>query len=247
MAFAVASALGLSACGGGGSTNVRPSPPPIVGSDFAGGNVNVGSGDVLVWPKDITGSFDLVKSGTGTLVLAGSDSYSGGTTINAGTLQVGNGGTTGSITGNVTNNASLVFNRSDALAFAGIVSGTGSLTQAGSGVLTLTGTNTYSGGTTISNGALQLGDGGTTGSITGNVTNNASLVFNRSDAMAFSGIVSGIGSLAQAGSGVLSLTGANTYSGGTTINAGTLQVGNGGTTGSITGNVTNNASLVFNR
>jgi fibronectin-binding autotransporter adhesin len=247
MAFAVASALGLSGCGGGGGTNVRPTPPPIVGSEFAGGNVNVNSGDVLVWPKDISGSFDLVKIGTGTLVLAGSDSYSGGTTVSAGTLQVGNGGTTGSITGNVTNNASLVFNRSDALAFGGIISGTGSLAQAGIGVLTLTGANTYAGGTTINSGTLQVGNGGTTGSITGNVTNNGSLLFNRSDDLAFGGIVSGTGSLTQAGSGVLTLTGANTYSGGTTISSGALQLGDGGTTGSIMGNVTNNGLLVFNR
>ena len=61
--------------------------------------------------------------------------------------------------------------------------------------------------------------------------------------MTYGGVVSGTGSLTQAGSGTLILTGANTYSGGTTISAGTLQIGNGGTTGSIAGNVADNGVL----
>ncbi|KQZ79330.1 hypothetical protein ASD55_01010 [Rhodanobacter sp. Root561] len=196
---------------------------------------------------DIGGAVNLIKSGTGTLVLTGTDTYTGGTRINLGTLQIGNGGTTGSITGDVTNNASLVFDRSDDVTFNGIVSGSGSLLQAGARTLILTGPNTYTGGTTISTGTLQLGNGGTTGSIIGNVTNNGSLVFNRSDDVTFNGLISGSGSLLQAGAGTLVLTGANTYAGGTTIRNGTLQLGNGGTTGSIIGNVTNDGSLVFNR
>ena len=93
-------------------------------------------------------------------MLTGANSYTGGTTISAGTLQLGNGGTTGSIVGDVTDNGTLAFNRSDAITFGGVVSGTGSLTQLGAGTTTLTGTNTYTGGTTISAGRLQLGDGG---------------------------------------------------------------------------------------
>ena len=86
------------------------------------------------------------------------------TTISAGTLQIGNGGTTGSVAGDVVDNAALVFNRSDALTYGGVISGTGSLTKSGTGTLTLTGDNTYTGGTTISAGTLQIGNGGTTGS-----------------------------------------------------------------------------------
>ncbi|HEV2681153.1 MAG TPA: autotransporter-associated beta strand repeat-containing protein, partial [Rhodanobacter sp.] len=200
VAFAVALALGLSGCGGGGGANVRPStPPPSTGTgDFAGGDINVSPGATTVWPNNITGSIDLIKGGAGTLVLAGTDSYTGGTTINDGTLQIGNGGITGSITGNVVDNALLVFDRSDNVTFNGIVSGNGSLTQAGTGTLTLTGASTYTGGTTISSGTLQLGSGGTTGSITGNVTNNGSLAFDHSDDVTFNGIVSGSGSLKQA-------------------------------------------------
>ncbi|MEP7184856.1 MAG: autotransporter-associated beta strand repeat-containing protein [Rhodanobacter sp.] len=251
MAFSVALALGLSGCGGGGGSNVRPSqppPPPTTGTgDFAGGDVNVGSGNTLVWPKEISGSIDLIKGGAGTLVLTGNESYTDGTTINEGTLQIGNGGTTGSITGDVVDNAFLVFDRSDDVTFNGIVSGTGSLKQAGKGTLTLTGANTYTGGTMIGNGTLQLGNGGTTGSIAGDVVDKSFLVFNRSDNVTFSGIVSGSGSLGQAGKGTLTLTGANTYTGGTMINHGTLQIGNGGTTGSIVGNVIDNGTLAFDR
>uniref|UniRef100_UPI0013DA6871 autotransporter-associated beta strand repeat-containing protein n=1 Tax=Serratia marcescens TaxID=615 RepID=UPI0013DA6871 len=72
----------------------------------------------------------------------------------------------------------LAFNRSDAYTFAGLIAGTGSLTQAGSGTTILTTNNTYQGGTTINAGTLQLGNGGATGWITGNVTNNGTLAFN---------------------------------------------------------------------
>jgi len=90
------------------------------------------------------------------------------TTINLGTLQIGNGGTTGSIIGDVIDNGSLVFNRSDDVTFNGIVSGSGSLEQAGKGTLTLTGANGYSGGTQVSAGSLYVdGDQSTaTGAIT---------------------------------------------------------------------------------
>src|SRR6202034_296356 len=106
---------------------------------------------------------------------------SGGTTISAGILQIGNGGTTGSIAGNVIDNSNLAFNHSDGVTFSGDVSGTGSLNQMGTGTLTLTGANTYTGGTTISAGTLQIGNGGTSGSIVGGMIDNGNLAFNHSD------------------------------------------------------------------
>ncbi|WP_186378598.1 autotransporter-associated beta strand repeat-containing protein, partial [Yersinia kristensenii] len=166
------------------------------------------------------------------------NTFTGDTTISAGTLVVGNN-TTGSVAGNIINNSTLVFNRSDALTYGGVISGSGSLNQAAIGVLTLTGDNTYAGGTTISAGTLQIGNGGTTGSVVGDIVNNSALSFNRSDALTYSGVISGSGSLNQAGNDVLTLTGDNTYAGGTTISAGTLQIGNGGTTGAIAGNIIN--------
>jgi fibronectin-binding autotransporter adhesin len=195
----------------------------------------------------LTGNGALTKLGTGTLTLTGSNSYTGGTTISAGTLQIGNGGTNGSVTGDVTNNAALVFNRSDALTFGNVISGSGSLAKLGAGTLTFTGNNTYTGGTLVSAGTLQIGNGGTNGAITGDVTNNAALVFNRSDALTFSNVISGSGLLEKLGAGTLTFTGDNSYTGGTTISAGTLQVGNGGTNGAITGDITNNVALLFNR
>src|SRR5262249_7104302 len=73
----------------------------------------------------------LIKKGIGTWTLDESFTYSGGTTITAGTLQLGNGGTSGSIAGDVVDNGALVFNRSDAATFPGLISGNGSVTQAG--------------------------------------------------------------------------------------------------------------------
>jgi autotransporter-associated beta strand repeat len=204
--------------------------------------------DVATYAGTITGTGSLTQAGTGTLVLTGANTYTGGTTIATGTLQIGNGGTSGSVTGDITNNTALIFNRSDAVTYAGVISGTGSLTQAGPGTLVLTGANTYTGGTTIATGTLQIGNGGTSGSITGDITNNTTLIFNRSDAVTYAGVISGTGSMIQAGSGALILTGTNTYSGGTSIADGTtLQLGNGGQSGSIVGNVINNGALIYNR
>ena len=149
------------------------------------------------------------------------------------------------------NNAALVFNRSDAVTVGIVISGTGSLTQAGAGTLTLTGANTYSGATTINAGTLQVGNGGTTGALgngAGAVTNDGSLIINRSNAITVANAIGGTGALTQAGTGTTTLTGANTYSGTTTISAGTLQVGAGGTIGTLgTGAVTDNGTLTFNR
>ncbi|HAT7904314.1 TPA: autotransporter-associated beta strand repeat-containing protein, partial [Legionella pneumophila] len=116
------------------------------------------------------------------------------------------GGTVGSIAGNILNNAALIFNRSNALTYAGVISGTGTLTKLGAGVLTLTGNHTFSGDTTISAGTLSIGSGGTTGSIVGNIIDNSALIFNRSDNLTYAGVISGSGTLTKQGSGVLSLT-----------------------------------------
>jgi autotransporter-associated beta strand protein len=187
----------------------------------------------------LAGNDGLTKADLGTLVLAGANTYTGGTTIGAGTLQIGNGGATGSITGDVLDNSTLAFDRSDDLSFAGAITGTGSLAQNGSGTLTLTGDNTYTGGTTITAGTLQ----GDTTSLQGNIVDNAALVFNQNTAGTFAGAISGSGSLTKIGSGVVTLSGTNSYAGGTTITAGTLQ----GDTISLHGNIADNAALVFNQ
>lgn len=172
-----------------------------------------------------------------------------GTTINAGTLQVGNGGTTGSIgNGNASDNGTLAFDRSDNVGYAGNISGTGGLTQLGTGTLTLTGANTYTGGTTIRTGTLQVGNGGTTGSIgNGNVSDNGALVFDRSDTINFSSTISGSGTLTQQGSGTLIINGdSSAFTGTTAVHAGTLEVGDANTPQAVLGgdvSVANGATL----
>jgi autotransporter-associated beta strand protein len=213
----------------------------------AGDGTPAGSGIAGTISAAIAGAGSVEKTDLGTIILSGDNSYTGGTIVSGGTLQIGAGGTSGSIAGSVANSGALVFNRSDAVTFAGSISGSGNLTHAGNGTTSLTGNNTFTGGTAISAGTLQIGAGGTTGSLAGNVTNNAALRFNRSDALTFAGAISGTGSVTQAGAGVTTLTGNNTHTGGTTIAAGTLQLGAGGTAGSLAGNVANNATLSFNR
>ncbi len=219
----------------------------IVGDVVDDGTLAFNRSDVVIFAGVISGGGSVIQAGTGATVLTGTNTYSGGTTISAGTLQLGDGGTAGSIIGDVTNSGVLAFDRSDTVAFAGEISGSGAVHQVGSGTTILTGTNTYTGGTTISAGTLQLGDGGTTGSIAGDVANGGMLAFDRSDTVTFAGVISGAGAVTQIGSGTAVLTGANTYTGGTTISAGTLQLGNGGTTGSIVGDVVDSGTLAFNR
>lgn len=106
-----------------------------------------------------SGATALTKAGTGKLILTGANTYTGQTYINQGTLQIGNGGTTGQLgsTANVNNNGALVVNRSDAIALANNISGSGSLTKLGAGTLTVSGANTYTGGTTLGSGAANTG------------------------------------------------------------------------------------------
>ena len=102
----------------------------------------------------------------GKVILAADNTYAGATNIVAGTLQVGNAGATGALgAGAVTNNGTLVFNRSGALNLAQAITGSGTVSQEGSGTVTLTGANQYLGATTVSGGTLAIGDGTTNGTL----------------------------------------------------------------------------------
>jgi outer membrane autotransporter protein len=106
--------------------------------------------------SDGSSRLGLTKIGVGTMIVIGGNTYTGGTTITAGAWQIGNDGTTGSLVGNVVDNGALIFNRSNTLTFGGVVSGTGSVQQDGSGTTILSGTNTYSGGTVLNAGTLTI-------------------------------------------------------------------------------------------
>ena len=177
----------------------------------------------------MSGTGSLNKIGTGTLTLSGANTYSGGTTVSGGTLA----GNTRSLQGNILNNAAVIFNQNAAGTYAGVMSGTGSLTKTGSDTLTLAGANTYSGGTTVSAGTLA----GNTTSLQGNILNNAAVMFNQSAAGTYAGVMSGTGSLTKTGAGSLTLSGVNTYTGDTLVQAGVMNL-----TGSITSNTTVSAA-----
>jgi autotransporter-associated beta strand protein len=162
--------------------------------------------------QDGSGTVGLTKAGSGTLTLTGTNTYTGGTILTTGALEIGNGGGTGSIVGDVVDNGELIFDRDNPVTFAGTVSETGGLTQAGSGTLILTGTNDYAGGTLIAAGTLQLGNDGPTGTITGNVLDDGALVFAHDAPLTFAGLIEGTGTLAL-NDGTLILTGDNNCTG----------------------------------
>ncbi|MGU3494197.1 autotransporter-associated beta strand repeat-containing protein [Xanthobacteraceae bacterium A53D] len=232
--------------GAGGTTG------SLSGSIVNSGALVVNRSNQSIYADVISGSGGLTKLGADALYLTGNNTYTGTTTVSAGTLYMGAGGTTGSIAGNVVNNSAFAFYRSNAVSYGGVISGTGQVGVGGGGTVTLTGTNSYTGGTWIAAATLHIGDGGTAGSVLGNIATEyvgvaGALVFNRSDDLSYAGVISGVGTLTKQGAGVLTLTGENTLTGGTTISAGTLQIGNGGTTGSLTGAIGNSGTLIFNR
>lgn len=211
-----------------------------------GGSVVLGSKTLTLTNLSGTGfssTFSGVISGTGGLdfsgyggpegvrILTGANTYTGITSIGSqSTLQIGAGGVTGSVVGDVVTNGRLVFNRSDSITYSGAISGNGKLAKQGSGTLILTGTNSYSGGATVAAGILQIGAGGTTGSVIGDVdlSETGSLAFSRSDAVTFAGTIYGFGRVEKLGSGTLTLSATNFYNGATMVTSGRLNV-----TGSI--------------
>ena len=181
--------------------------------------------------QSLGGTGSLVKLGAGALVLSGANSYTGGTTISAGTLQ----GDTTSLQGNIVDNALLQFAQTTDGTYAGNLSGTGSLTKTGAGTLTLSGASTYTGGTTLDAGTLR----GNTTSLQGAIANSAALVFDQAADGIFNGTLSGGGSLAKTGAGSLTINTVNSFTGATTVSQGALIVGDDShPTASLAGSVT---------
>ncbi len=169
-----------------------------------------------------------------------------------GTLTIGTGAAAGMVTGSINGGAgtaTINFNHNtSAYVFAPLMSGTLAVNQIGAGTTILTANNTYAGSTTISAGTLQLGNGGTTGSVTNNIIDNATLVFNRSDDLTYAGIisstVSGIGTVIKRGGGVLTLTGVNGFNGPTVIEGGTLAISTARNLGTLGNGVTFNGGAL---
>ena len=206
------------------------------------GTFDVEGGPVLL-SGVISGTGGLVTNGGGTLTLVNTESYTGQTTISAGTLQLGNGGADGSLSGPILDNAVLALDPHNAQSFANRISGNvGTLSKIGTGTAVLTGASSFSGHTTITEGTLQFGDGTTNGSVQGPIADNALLALDPNGVQTYRQI-SGTGSLSKIGAGTAILTGTDTYTGRTTISAGTLQLGNGVEDGSVSGQIADNAVL----
>ena len=183
-----------------------------------GGTIRSAPGTTSVFTGDFDGSGSLRKSGKGSLVLTGAGTYTGGTVIENGTLQIGNCGAAGSVTGDVSNESMLVFSRSDVATFGGSISGSGTVVKACTGTLIATGNNTYSGGTLVSAGTLQ----GDSRSLQGEILDNAALVFDQALDGAFNGTLFGTGTVAKRGTGTLFLAGTHGVQGLTTVEQGAL-------------------------
>ncbi|EAA9809708.1 fibronectin-binding autotransporter adhesin ShdA [Salmonella enterica] len=192
------------------------------------GVLKVGEGELK---NTLSGSGSLVKTGTGELTLGGDNTYSGGTTITGGTLTADHADSLGS--GDIDNSGVLQVGEGE---LENTLSGAGSLVKTGTGELTLSGDNSYSGGTTITGGTLTADHADSLG--TGAIDNSGVLQVGEGE---LENTLSGAGSLVKTGTGELTLSGDNSYSGGTTIIGGTLTADHADSLG--TGAVANSGVL----
>ncbi|WP_072101113.1 fibronectin-binding autotransporter adhesin ShdA [Salmonella enterica] len=194
------------------------------------GVLQVGEGEL---ENTLSGTGSLVKTGTGELTLSGDNTYSGGTTITGGTLTADHADSLGS--GDIDNSGVLQVGEGE---LENTLSGSGSLVKTGTGELTLSGDNTYSGGTTISGGTLTADHADSLG--TGTIANSGVLQVGEGE---LKNTLSGSGLLVKTGTGELTLSGDNSYSGATTITDGTLIAANVNALGS--GDIDNSGTLML--
>ncbi|ELP0447447.1 fibronectin-binding autotransporter adhesin ShdA [Salmonella enterica] len=162
--------------------------------------------------NNVTGGGQIVKTGNDELIVTGDNTYSGGTTITGGTLTADYADSLG--TGVIANSGVLQVGEGE---LENTLSGSGSLVKTGTGELTLSGDNSYSGDTTITGGTLTADHADSLG--TGVIANSGVLQVGEGE---LENTLSGSGALVKTGTGELTLSGDNTYSGGTTIDDGVL-------------------------
>lgn len=212
------------------------------------------------------GTGAVTMNGSGTLALMGTNTYTGGTTVSGGTLGIGRDANLGDPSGSLTLNggtllATATFTtardvtigpsggtidpNANAPTFTGGIVGGGALTVGtvggAGGTLTLTGLNTYLGGTMVAPGYVLIG---ASPSVEGDIANNGAVIFTDAGAGIYAGTMSGLGTLTMNGSGTLTLTGLNIYTGGTTVSAGTLAVGSDASLGASSGSLTLNGGTL---
>ncbi len=242
-------------------------------SNGANIDFSTGAGQTNIVSNNISGEGLILQNNAGTDTrIAGNVTSTGGLTLNAGAFRIGNGGATGSYSGNalINGGASLAFNRSNAYTHSGTISGGGAVSKVLAGVVTLTGSNSYSGLTTLFDGVLvadnanALGTGNITfssaGGNTGTIrytTNSAGTDWGArfknstgtirldtaSNNVTLAGVIdnSNTNGLTKSGAGTLTLAGTNSYRGNTTVSAGVLEVApTGALTFVIGGSGTNN-------
>ena len=212
------------------------------------------------------GTLSLAKNGPSLLALSGINTYSGGTVLSGGTLDVTNAASLGASSGAVTigpatlevsgafasarnislssSAAAISVDATQSYTNSGIVSGNGGLSLTGQGLVTLSGINTYTGGTKITAGTLQVGDGaissGSLGSGAVAIGANTALLFNGAPggSVTVGGVISGSGSLTESGGGTVVLgNGANTFTGNLLVTSGTLNAAAGTGGASSLGNI----------
>ncbi len=215
----------------------------------------------------VSGPGALAVAGSGTIVLTNSEAYTGGTTISAGTLQLGNGSTTGSLLGGIVDNGLMVFDRSDSTAFTAGISGTGSVQQASNSTLLFGGPNSFTGNMIVSAGVLKLASsnalqsctvyttggsldlsnfyatfGGLAGS--GNLSLGGGTLTEggNNSSTTYAGSLTGPAVLLKAGTGIFVLSGSNGYAGPTVISGGILEAA---TTASVPGLLSSSTGSVL--
>lgn len=207
------------------------------------GFIEVDNGVTLTYPAAISGTGAFGKTGNGILKLTGGNSFSGPVTNSAGTLQIGDNGTAGSLTANIANNAALIWYRSDSVSYSGAIAGTGTLEKKGAGTLTLSGNNSYTGATTVTEGTLTISHANALGTGAGNTTvaNGAQLRLSgvgTGEALVLNGQgPSNGGALNNAGGG-------NTVSGAITLGS-AARINSDSSTLTLTGGISGGYALTF--